>query len=285
MSTEIRPSSSRLQATVVEPAKADSADPGPMLVVPPECYPKVDDLVTEDDTPMDNMFSEKQQRLLTESLYTSWKPPRTFLVTANVGLLFTPSEPPWVPDVLLSLDSVAPSDFRPKESRSYFVWEYGKPPSLVVEIVSNKVGGEDSEKLAGYCRLGIAYYTIYDPFALLSDQVLRVYSLVGANYELMKCDSEGRYVFPGLDLGVCCWQGSYEGCDTTWLRWLDLSGNLVPTGAESLELEKQRADSESQRADSEKQRADSEKQRADAERQRAEKLAEKLRELGLSPDV
>ena len=32
-------------------------------------------LITEDDEPVDNLFSEKQQRLLTESLYTSWDGP------------------------------------------------------------------------------------------------------------------------------------------------------------------------------------------------------------------
>ncbi len=33
--------------------------------------PDMDHLVMEDDTPVDNIFSEKHQRLLTESLYTS----------------------------------------------------------------------------------------------------------------------------------------------------------------------------------------------------------------------
>ena len=29
-------------------------------------------IVTEDDTPVDNLFSERQMRLLVESLYVSW---------------------------------------------------------------------------------------------------------------------------------------------------------------------------------------------------------------------
>ena len=39
--------------------------------LPPELHPDVEHLVTEDDTPVDNVFSEKQQRLLTEPLYSS----------------------------------------------------------------------------------------------------------------------------------------------------------------------------------------------------------------------
>ena len=38
----------------------------------PGILPDIQNLVTEGDTPVDNMPSEKQQRLLTEPLYSSW---------------------------------------------------------------------------------------------------------------------------------------------------------------------------------------------------------------------
>lgn len=63
-------------------------------------------LVTEDDEPVDHIFSEKQQHLLTETLYTSCaRLPLTwpFLVLANVGLHHHPQQPAIVPDILLSL--------------------------------------------------------------------------------------------------------------------------------------------------------------------------------------
>ena len=40
----------------------------PILHPPPE----FEALITEDDTPVDNLPSEKQQRLLTEPLYSRW---------------------------------------------------------------------------------------------------------------------------------------------------------------------------------------------------------------------
>ena len=43
--------------------------------LPVELHPNIDHIVTEDDTPVDNVFSEKQQRLLTEALYASWSGP------------------------------------------------------------------------------------------------------------------------------------------------------------------------------------------------------------------
>ncbi len=35
--------------------------------------PDLSHLITEDDEPVDNWFQERQQRLLPESLYASWK--------------------------------------------------------------------------------------------------------------------------------------------------------------------------------------------------------------------
>ena len=53
-------------------------------------------LITEDDTPVDNLPSEKQQRLLTEPLYSAWAGPgegRTFLAAANVGIFAHLAQP------------------------------------------------------------------------------------------------------------------------------------------------------------------------------------------------
>jgi len=52
-------------------------------------YAEMAKLVTEDDTPVDNIFSERQQRLLTEPLYATAQFPggeRPFIALANVGL-------------------------------------------------------------------------------------------------------------------------------------------------------------------------------------------------------
>jgi hypothetical protein len=73
----------------------------------------INHLVTENDKPVDNLFSAKQQRLLTSALYSSWTPPlsekqpeerRKFLADANVKVFSSPYQPPLVPDFFLSLD-------------------------------------------------------------------------------------------------------------------------------------------------------------------------------------
>ena len=47
--------------------------------------PDTSHLITEDDTPVDNFLSEKNQRLLTEPLYSSWAGPGSGLDVSGSG--------------------------------------------------------------------------------------------------------------------------------------------------------------------------------------------------------
>jgi len=209
-------------------------------------------IITEDDTPVDNIFSAKQQRLLVESLYSSWQSVVPFLVCANVGLFYSRTLPPFVPDVFLSLDVSVTPDWRQKENRAYFIWEFGKPPELVVEIVSNKVGNELGKKLRDYARIGIGYYVVLDPFLQLGETRLQIYKLQGIHYV-----STTETWLEDVGLGLTLWRGVYEGVEDSWLRWCDVSGNIIPTGAE----------------------------RAAQAEERAIRLAEQLRSAGIEPEV
>ncbi|MBM83422.1 MAG: hypothetical protein CMJ78_22925 [Planctomycetaceae bacterium] len=238
--------------------------------------PNVENLVTEDDAPMDNLYSEKAMRLLTEPLYASWQPEGggPFMAMSNVGLFYVISKPPFVPDVLFSLGVDCPKDLWPKKNRSYFAWEYGKVPDVIIEIVSNKEGGEDTVKLAAFENIHVPYYVIFDPQQLLSNEQIRAYQLDGSKYRRM----DEPLWFSGIELGLQLWQGSYEGHEDEWLRWRDARGQIIATGAEGKGIEQQRADAEQERADQEK-------QRADEEAERANRLAAKMRELGIDPDA
>jgi Uma2 family endonuclease len=268
-----------------------------MATVPPidvdESRPRVDHLVTEDETPVDNILSEKQQRLLTEPLYSSWDSGRPFVAMANVGLFYAVRQPPLVPDVLLSLDVETPPELMAKEHRSYFLWEYGKAPDAVVEIVSNTEGGETTVKMLKYARIGILYYAIYDPEGAVQPEPLRVFVLRDQSYT--PCPSEW---LPVLGLGLTFWHGRFENCEGEWLRWCDRQCRVIPTGAERAEQERERAEQERAHAQQEQARAEQERARAERERARAEqerdradraglqaeRLAARLRELGINPN-
>lgn len=235
----------------------------------------IQELITEDDTPVDNMPSEKQQRLLTEPLYSSWAGPgddRPFLAAANVGVFAQLRNPAIVPDMFLSLDVEVAQDWWRKEHRSYFLWEFGKPPDLVLEIVSNTEGGEDDKKPPKYARMRVQYYVIYDPQKQIMPDALTIYRLTATGYE-----RQDTTLFPALKLGLTLWEGTFEHRYDTWLRWTDEHGNLILTGKERAELAEERAELASQDADQER-------QRADQERQRADRFAALLRQAGINPD-
>jgi Uma2 family endonuclease len=192
--------------------------------------PDISHLVTEDDTPVDNLISEKQQRLSIICLYSSLSRDVPFLATANVGLFYGLNQPPLVPDVLLSFEVSVPEDWSQKQNRSYFVWKFGKPPEVAIEIVSNKVGNELGSKLRDYARAGVAYYVVFDPLQLLGKAVVRVHQLEGTRYRLLDDNWMEQ-----IELGLTLWEGSFEGKSFAWLRWCDREGNLLLTGDERAE--------------------------------------------------
>ncbi|MCP4113019.1 MAG: Uma2 family endonuclease [Desulfobacteraceae bacterium] len=231
-------------------------------------WPDISGLVTEDDTPVDNIFSEKQQRMLTESLNTSWKPGKPFMAVSDIAVFYDTDEPPVVPDVFLSLDVSPPEDVWKKRNRSYFLREYGKPPEVAVEIVSNSEGEESGKKMKKYALAGVRYYIIYDPQKLIQNDSLRIFELSGGGY-IPKLDRS--LIRTGLS--VTLWEGVFDGMHKVWLRWVDHEGNLIPNG-----------DEQRHRADMAEQKAEEERSRADMAEQKAEILAAKLRTLGIDPE-
>jgi Uma2 family endonuclease len=253
----------------------------------------VKNLVTEDDEPVDNMFSGKQQRLLVEPLYSSWTPPpaeegeehppesppeskpgpRPFLAESNVGIFYSVYQPAIVPDMFLSLDITPPAEWNPQEQRSYFLWDFGKPPEVVVEIVSNRQGGELGKKMRQYGRMAVLYYVVFDPWLQLSQDALRVYELgFGWRYRLRP-----DYQLPEVGLSLKFWSGAYEAWEAEWIRWCDREGNLILTGGE-------RAKQARSRAEQTEGLAEHEAERRRLAEERAERLAARLRELGVEPE-
>ncbi|MCB0063851.1 MAG: Uma2 family endonuclease, partial [Caldilineaceae bacterium] len=172
-----------------------------------------------------------------------------------------------------------------KENRTYLLWEYGKPPDLVIEIVSNKVGKEEDLKKEKYAQIGIKYYVIYDPAKRLSEERLRIYELRSTGYELMA----GRWM-PGVGLGLTFWQGKFEDVEMEWLRWCDEEGNLLATGDERAEQAQQQAAQAQQQAEQAQQQAEQAQQQAEQERlahietqKQVELLLAQLRDLGVEP--
>ncbi len=236
--------------------------------LPRQFWPNVDHLITEDDTPVDNLFSAKQQRLLVDSLYSSGAEiiQRPFLADANVGVFYAVQQDALVPDVFVSLDVQPHTGWWDTYERSYCVWDYGKPPDVVIEIVSNARGREADWKLDRYARMHVLYYVIFDPGQHIGDEVLRVYILHRNAYQRW----ESGWL-PEVGVGVTLWTGRFEDREATWLRWCTQDGQLLLTGAERA-------------AQAEEREAQERAARAQAE-ERAERLAARLRALGIDPEA
>lgn len=131
--------------------------------------------------------------------------------------------------------------------RSFFSWEEGGAvPAVVFEMASRGTVDEDlTAKFFQYEELGVREYFLFDPEGTNMVPRFQGYRLNGTAYRRLR-DTE---LASELGFGL--------RAEETMLRLIDLkTGQPIPTRAEAVEAERQRADAEKQRADTEKQRAD-----------------------------
>lgn len=239
---------------------------------PLDWLPTAEDLPDSDDTPVDNELQDLIPTLLKLILAGLWESRADWFFGIDMGLYFSPDEPPIVPDGFISVgvESVRDENLR----LSYVLWEEGGVvPQFVLEVVSQKYRGEYSLKKQLYQQLGVLYYAIYNP-RRKRKSVLEIYRLSDAGYLPMV----GQPVWlPELGLGLGRERLNHQGREREWLFWYDEQGNRYPTPQERVEQELKRAQQERQRAQQERQRADE----AEA---RSHRLADRLRQLGVDPD-
>jgi Uma2 family endonuclease len=158
--------------------------------------------------------------------------------------------------------------------RSYVMWKEVVAPLIAIEFVSGD-GSEERDTTSPFLSpeakagkfwvyeqaIRIPFYAIYE----VQKASVEVYELVAQRYQLVRPNDRGHYPIPPLGVELGTWQGKVDNQTLPWLRWWDSNGDLLLTGEE---------------------RADNEKQRADIEKQRADRLTAKLREMGIdSQDI
>ena len=218
---------------------------------PLDCLPSAEDLPDSDDTPVDNQLQHLIPGLLEAILAMVWADRMDWFFGVDMGIYYDPNEPAIVPDGFLSLGVAR---FIDEDLRlSYVLWEENHVPILALEVVSQKRRGEYTSKMQQYADLGVLYYAVYNPYRRRKPP-LEVYRLVDGNYVLQR----GNPVWlPEINLGIGRERGTYQGITREWLYWYDEQGQRLLTPEERI---------------------------LQAE-QRAEMLAERLRSLGIDPDV
>jgi Uma2 family endonuclease len=194
--------------------------------------------------------------------------------------------------VYYSLAQLKNQDFRgpdffavlgvPKTERlSWVVWEEGKPPDVVIELLSESTANNDknAKKLIYQNQMRVSEYFWYDPF---NPNDFAGFDLNSGAYQPIALNAKDQLVSKVLDLALVRWEGNYRGVDATWLRWATLDGELFPTSQEMVVITQQRAKEVEQRAEQEKERAEQEKERAEQEKERAEQAELQLRQVAIN---
>ena len=223
-----------------------------------EIPPTEDELPYSDGIPMESERHVLQMYLLILPLRSFWKD-REFFVGGNMFIYFSlkqlRNQDFRGPDVFVVLD--VPK----RERKSWVVWQEGKGPDMVIELLSESTAEIDKgEKKRVYQdQLKVTDYFWYDPFT----GELAGFQLQGGLYVPIEPDVAGGLVSKRLGLKLVKWEGKYAGIEAVWLRWATMEGELLPTEGELEEQERQRAEQERQRAEQAEQLARQEKQRAD----------------------
>jgi Uma2 family endonuclease len=203
------------------------------------------ELVAEDGEPMESAWHRRCMNLLIDQIDHRLRDRDDFFVGGNMFIYF-------------STDQARNRDFRGPDffyvngcawnpDRPYWaVWEEGgRTPNVVIELSSPTTRDEDHEEKFRICRdrLHVPDYFIYDR----DTGQLEGWRLDGRRYRPLTLDESGRLWSAELELFVGPWQGEYGRLTTTWLRFFDSAGEVVPTpgeaAAERAEAEKHRADS------------------------------------------
>jgi Uma2 family endonuclease len=233
-------------------------------------FPDHTQLPCEDGSFVKNFQEHPQSILLTDAIspiLDRLHPDDQYCIGQDSGIYWQVTDPPrngaeapdwfYVPDVSPLLDG--------QIRRSYVLWQELIPPHIVLEFVSGN-GAEERDRTPWKGKFWIyetvirpAYYGIYE----VRRERVEVYQLVRGRYETVLPNERDRFPIETLGVELGLWQGRYRNMELPWLRWWDDAGNLLPTGEERAEQERQ------------------EKERAQSE---LEQLRERLRAANIDPD-
>ncbi len=211
-------------------------------------------LPDSDGTFVKNLQEHRQSILITDSIkpvLEKHHPDGQYCIGQNLGIYWGLTDPPdkgisapdwfYIPNIPPTLEG--------KTRRSYVLWEESLAPLIVIEFVSGD-GSEERDKTPPSQAQGgnvgkfwvyeqairVPYYGIYE----VAKAQVEVYHLIDSTYQLMKPNERGHYAIAPLGVELGIWQGLYQNAELPWLRWWDAQGNLLLTGEERAEVERQK---------------------------------------------
>jgi Uma2 family endonuclease len=189
--------------------------------------PTEDELGVEDDKPAESTRHRDQSDLMRHLLKRVLGHREDVCIASDLGVFYQHLHPPVVPDVMVVFG------VEKRDRKAYLMWNEGKGPDWVLELLSESSAEKDRETNYGLYEqhVRVPEYVWFNPD---DPKELRGFRLVGDEYEEVSPDEHGRLWSKvlGHSLGV------HEG----WLRLYDPDGHLIPTGDELALAAQQRAE-------------------------------------------
>lgn len=203
-----------------------------------------------DEPPLESDLHRQQMQLLIDCINWWWHDRNDFYASGNLTIYYSPEQ-------IRSRDFRGPDFFvvlgtQRQPRKSWVVWaENGKYPNLIVEILSDSTAAIDRglKKQLYQDSFRTPDYFWFDPETL----EFAGFHIVDGQYQPLEPNPQGWLWSQQLEL--------YLGIHERQLRFFTSVGQLVLTEAES------------------------ERQQKELAQQRAERLAAKLRELSVDPNV
>lgn len=261
----------------------------------PQMPPTQDELPDGDGMPMETQRHKYQMDILIETLYGHVADRDDVYVGGDMFLYYSLEQ-------IRNQDFIGPDFFAVtgvsnKERKSWVMWEEGKGPDVVIELLSHSTMNYDKKhkKQLYQDKLRVSEYFWFYPFGV---DDFAGFVLEDGTYQPLKKDAKNRLICSCLNLALVTWEGNYRGIETTWLRWETIDGKLLPTDREVSEqeraiAEKEKAIAEQERAIAEQEKAIAEqervaslqqKQRAETAELKLQKLLAQMQNLGIEPD-
>ena len=202
------------------------------------------ELIDSDGVPMDSDWHRRCMNLLIDQIEQHFRERDDFYVGGNMFIYFSAEQ-------ARNKDFRGPDFFfvantnRYPARRFWVVWrEKGRTPNVVIELSSPSTVDEDhGPKFAIYRdKLRVGDYFIFDP----DTNTLEGWRLVDGEYQPLAVDAAGRLYSQELGLSLGIWERDIGGFLTTWLRFFDGEGKVLPTPTEAARAH---ADAEEQRAE------------------------------------
>lgn len=212
--------------------------------------PTQDELPYDDGMPMESQRHVMQLQLLMDPLHLLWEGRQDVYVNGNMFVYFSLEQVRNFrgPDFFVALD--VPK----RERKSWVVWEEGKGPDVIIELLSESTAAHDKgEKKDIYQNcLRVPEYYWFDPFSA----EWAGFALQHGRYEAIVEDNQGRLISQTLSLALVRWEGVYQEVEARWLRWATLSGALLPTPQEvAVAAQRQVVEAQQQAAEAQQQAA------------------------------